>query len=249
MPKPLTKEQCVKMIMLRLGGTVVDIELENDIGDIIDMSLLACKPYIGDTKLKTVPGSDHVDLEPLGVYTVVNIYKGDMGSITSASSGDGASVSSTSHSYDSYLFTPSLYNYYNEYTMGMSSIESYSISILTDQLINTVRGGTSDVDFWQDGNDLYVEITGVGLGGSMTLEYIPDYQDISEISEPFWINYILNIATAYTKIAIGRARTKYNISGLPYELDGDTILSEGTSELETLMEQLRDLSDIWYILD
>ena len=148
------------------------------------------------------------------------------------------------------MFAPNLFNYYDAFTgasSDMNSMDSLAITVLTKQLINTIRGGTSDVDFWQDGDELYLDIS--GIGGDVTIEYIPDYQDVSEISEPFWINFILNMTMALTKMALGRARSKYNISGLPYELDGDTLISEGQAELDAMNEQLRELNDTWYVLD
>lgn len=255
MPKSMTKEDYVNFIILQLGGTVVDIELENDVGKMVDLALLKCKPFIGTTRLLTVSGTNHVDLSKYHVYTVVDVYKGDtmaLSSVSESQSQGTAGDATGAGGYDAYLFSPSMFNFYDAFTgqsTGTSSMDSLVITMLSNQLMNTIRGGTSDVDFYQDGDELYIDLTGAGAGGSITIEYIPDYQDVSEITEPFWVNFILNMALALTKVALGRARSKYNISGLPYELDGDTLLSEGTTELEQLNEQLRELSDIWYVID
>lgn len=253
MPKAMTKDQYVKFIVLQLGGTLVDVEIEDDIGDIVDVALLKCKPYIGTSKLVTVPGSTKIDLSKLNVYTVVNVFKADTGALSaydSQSSVQGVQTGSASN--DSYMFSPTLYNYYDAFTgvgNGIGSMDSMTITLLTNQLINTVRGGTSDIDFWQDGDDLYIDVTRAGAGGNLTIEYIPDYTDVSQISEPFWVNYIMNIAMAMAKIAMGRARSKYTIGGLPYEMDGDTLVTEGQADLDALTEQLRELDDIWYFMD
>ena len=251
MPKAMKKDEYVKFVILQLGGTVVDIELENDIGSFVDLALLKVKPFIGTSRLITVPaGNNHINLSKYHVYTVVNVYKANTGALTSVSDSQ-ASVQGTSSSVDdSYMFAPNLFNYYDAFTgasSDMNSMDSLAITVLTKQLVNTIRGGTSDVDFWQDGDELYLDVS--GIGGDVTIEYIPDYQDVSEISEPFWVNFILNMTMALTKMALGRARSKFNISGLPYELDGDALLNEGQAELDALNEQLRELSDIWYVLD
>lgn len=252
MPKAYTRDEYVRFISLQLGGSIVDIELEDDIGSFVDMALLKVKPFIGTSRLLTVPGSTHIDLSKHHVYTVVNVYKSDTASLTSVADSQASQtgVSANGGGTDGFIFEPSLYNYYDAFTGGstdMGSMDSLAITALTKQLVNTIRGGTSDVDFWQDGDQLYLDIT--GGSGSVTIEYIPDYEDVSEVTEPFWVNFIMNMAMALTKVALGRARTKFNISGLPYEMDGDTLLGEGTAELDALNEQLRELSDIWYILD
>lgn len=251
MPRAYTKEEYVKFVILQLGGTVVDIELESDIGSFVDLALLKVKPYIGTSRLVTVNATDHVNLSKYNVYTVVNVYKANTGALTSVADSQAAQGTGTSSSTDdSFMFAPNLFNYYDAFTgasSDMSSMDSLAITVLTKQLINTIRGGTSDVDFWQDGDELYLDVT--GAMGTITIEYIPDYKDVSEVTEPFWINFILNMTMALTKIALGRARSKFNISGLPYELDGDALLSEGQTEMDSLNEQLRELDDIWYILD
>lgn len=243
MPKALSKAEYAKFIIATLGGSVVDIELENDIESFIDLAFLQVKPYMGSPKFMTLPISDKIDLTDKKVYTVVNVYRGS----PLASTGIYTAAPSKSISDDSYLFTPGLFNYANT-LLGISSVDSVAITLLTNQLINSVNGRSSDIDFVQDGNTLYVEVSGSGCE-EITIEYLPDYEDASEVTEPFWINYILNLAVARTKIALGRARGKYRLSNLPYELDADTLLSEGNQELENLTSKLEELNDINYILD
>ena len=270
MPKALSKEEYTKLIVAQLGGTVVDIELESDIGTFLDAALIRVKPYMNTTKLLTVPAQRTVDFRKydVNVYTVVHVFRGDASSVTasltggsdsSLSGGDstttesGGTTTNSSFSYssgwsdDSYLFNPFFINYYGLID-GSSTSESLAVSMLTSQIINTVTGGgSSDIEFYQDDPYLYVDIR--GGESEITIQYRPDYQSVEEVTEPFWINYIMNVATALTKIALGRARGKYNISNLPYELDGDTILSEGISELETLTQELKENHEFWFIED
>ena len=286
MPRALTKKEYAEFLILQLGGSIIDVELENDIEKFLDMALIRIKPYMNTTKLATVPMSSCIDLTKLNVYTVTHVFRGNASSAssllgTSSSNGSSSSSSSSSssttvdsngnvivgdqnstssgdislvlssdghYSDDSYLFNPFFINYYGLMNGISSTTDSIAITMLTSQIVNTVTGGgSSDINFYQDGNNLYVDVD--GGESEVTIQYLPDYQSVEEVDEPFWINYIMNMAMALTKIALGRARTKYNISNLPYELDGDTILSEGITELETLTQELRDNQEFWYFLD
>ena len=73
---------------------------------------------------------------------------------------------------------------------------------------------------------------------AVTIRYVPDYQDVSEIKNPTYVDYILRMATAYMKLSQGRSRSKYKIADSNVELDGDILLQEANSELETIREEL-----------
>lgn len=271
MPKSLSKSDYAKFLIAQLGGDIVDIELEHDVETFLDAALIRIKPYMNTTKLMTVPVSNVIDLTGKNVYTVVHVFRGNASSISSLtgnpspSTNSGTTVNSSgttindgqvsltlsadgSWSSDSYLFNPYFINYYGLMNGYSDTTDSLAITMLTTQIINTVTGGgSSDINFYQDGDLLYVDLN--GGESEITIQYRPDYQSVEEVTEPFWINYIMNMAMALLKIALGRARTKYNISGLNYELDGDTILGEGTSELETLTQELKDNHEFWFFLD
>lgn len=72
----------------------------------------------------------------------------------------------------------------------------------------------------------------------VTIRYVPDYQDVSEINNMTWIDYLIRLAEAHWKKAIGRARSKYKIEGSNVQLDGELLLSEANAELEQLRSEL-----------
>lgn len=73
---------------------------------------------------------------------------------------------------------------------------------------------------------------------TVTITYVPDYKDVSEINEDLWIDYIIRLATARGKVALGRVRSKYTIDGSNVRTDGEALLSEGNAELEQIREEL-----------
>lgn len=284
MGRALTKEEYTNLIVAQLGGSIVDVELEEDIPKFLDTALIMLKPYMNTTRLVSVPCKSCIDLSGMRIYTVVHVFRGSASSFpgntdsnnSNQESGDENDLTfdlgdvridadGTVHlnkndvyltlskdgswSDDSYLFNPFLINYFGTDNLGFGTGTSHSIAVtmLTSSIYNSITGGSADIDFYQDGDKLYVDVKG---GESIvTLQYLPDYQSVSEIDEPYWINYVMRIGLALTKIALGRARTKYNISNLPYEMDGDTILSEGTTELETITDELKSNNEFWYFLD
>lgn len=239
MPKSLTKKQYCDYIKSMMGGAIVDLELESELPKFVDIAFLKIKRHIGTTKYMTLPLSESIDLSDMNVYNVVSCFRSKpiINGTTNPSNLDS----------DALLFNPGWFNFYNN-LLGLTATDSVAITLMTSQVINQATGHSSDIDFDFDDGILYIDTDNVG-SQDITIEYIPDYQDVSEITEVFWQNYILYYALALTKIATGRARSKYKTNNLPYELDGDALISEGTQELETLNNKLEELDDIDYFLD
>ena len=60
-------------------------------------------------------------------------------------------------------------------------------------------------------NKLYVNISS-GQPTGITIEYIPRYDTVEEIVSDYWIDTLVRLAVAKTKIAVGRIRTRYTQS-------------------------------------
>ena len=73
---------------------------------------------------------------------------------------------------------------------------------------------------------------------TVTIQYVPDFTDVSEIVDDTWINYLIRMSTANMKLALGRTRSKYTIEGSNVSLDGETLLQEANEELRELREEL-----------
>ena len=83
----------------------------------------------------------------------------------------------------------------------------------------------------------------------ITIQYIPDYKDVEEITEVFWVDIILKLATGYAKQVIGRIRSKYTLNSSQYSLDGEAILAEGIKEVEDIQNFLRTNVDLAFTID
>jgi hypothetical protein len=72
----------------------------------------------------------------------------------------------------------------------------------------------------------------------VTITYTPDYQDVSEIQNDTWIDYLLRMSEANMKKALGRSRSKYQIEGSNVSYDGEILLQEANTELEAIRTEL-----------
>lgn len=73
---------------------------------------------------------------------------------------------------------------------------------------------------------------------SVTIRYVPDYQDPSEITDNTWVDYLIRLTLAHMKVSLGRSRSKYKVENSNVSLDGEILLEEGNEELRTLREEL-----------
>ena len=112
--------------------------------------------------------------------------------------------------------------------------------IITEAAMAQVRNTLSTDLQWQyDVNNDVVYITHKSpYPTQVTIVYVPDYKDVSEIKDNMWIDYLLRLSEANYKKALGRTRSKYTIEGSNVSLDGDTLLSEANAELEIIRTEL-----------
>lgn len=72
----------------------------------------------------------------------------------------------------------------------------------------------------------------------VTIRYVPDFKDVSEIVDYTWIDYLIRMSVSNAKISLGRSRSKYTVEGSNVSLDGDTLLAEANAELEAIRVEL-----------
>ena len=96
-------------------------------------------------------------------------------------------------------------------------------------------------------NNLYINVA-FDVPTKITVEYIPVYHDVSEVTSDYWIDIILRLSIALIKTILGRIRTKYTQTGALWNLD-TSILAEGQAELDAIREQLRASTQLTYGID
>lgn len=218
-------EQVSFMLGLSASKNVENVQIEQA----VNIAFRELKRYIKTPVEKTVPFSTRLDLVKLGIDTVDVLYvqaaKPRIGlTMSSIDSGNVFQVAASVNAYS-----------------AIGNTSSINIDpIMTEMAMAQVRN-TLSTDFqWKydiDNQVIYCAHRDP-KPQAVTVRYVPNYKDVSQIKSNTWIDYLIRLSEAYTKLALGRARSKYTVEGSNVTLDGDVLLQEANDELEKIREEL-----------
>lgn len=227
----MTMAEIVSQVSFMLGFPVND----NIEGVSIEQGVLIAfrelKAYMRTPVNKTVPFSTRLDLPKLGINTVkvlsVQAAYPRLGmNLTSIESGNVFQVAAS-------------VNVMNGLGQGSSL---YIDPIMNELALSQVRN-TLATDFqWE--YDLPNQCVYLAhrdpIPAAVTVRYVPEFSDVSEITNQTYIDYLVRMSEANVKKALGRSRSKYTIEGSNVSLDGETLLAEANAELEAIRTELRE---------
>ena len=224
----VTRDDYIEYITKIMGGSILNIELEMDIGFFVDCAFREIKNYITDVRTMTVPFANIIDLTDKKVANVIYLMRGHN------TSGPGG-------------FQDIMYIYSRQSALSTYTLTDYARYLLAQQNKSALA---TDLDFHFDkvNEKLYVYAQ-QALPTTVTLVYTPDYISVDDITEPFWQDFIRRLALALTKEAIGRVRSKYDLSSSTYKLDGDRLLQEAQQEQQEIRNYLQQNSDMLLPID
>lgn len=231
----------VDAIKLQLTGGVLELEIDDDtIMKIVNQALMEIQRYIDTTVLETIPFQNCIDLNPRKINSVVRIYRAE-GFVTTQGTGNDS------------VQDPMLVQQWqllagNGNVLSMSDYAlNYAAWSTSLQVRNTL---STDMAFRYDkvSNKLYVN-TSSGVPKKITIEYVPRFDSIDQITTDYWIDILLKLSIALTKITLGRIRTRFTQSGALWAQDGETILNEGKEEYNALKEHLLANTQLIYGID
>ena len=102
--------------------------------------------------------------------------------------------------------------------------------------------------FSKDDNKLYINTT-LSNTSNVTIEYVPRYDNVEEITSDFWIDVIMRLSKALTKVYVGRIRSRFTQNNALWDNDGETLLNEGNTELSELRTYLQTNTQLIYCYD
>lgn len=187
------------------------------------------KRYMRTSVDKTVPYQRRIDLEAVGINTVkvLNVqaaYPRIGLTMSSIDSGNVFQVAAAVNTYSAIGNTSTI------------NIDPIMTELAMAQLRNTI---STDFQWKYDPLNNVVYCAHRDPAPTMvTIRYVPDFKDVSEIKSTTWIDYLIRMSLANCKIALGRSRSKYKIEGSNVTLDGDVLLQEANAELEAIRQEL-----------
>ena len=234
-------KQYIDEIKLQLTGGVLNLELDDtNLTNVINSAFREVQRYIDTTKLVTVPFVSCIDLTNFKSSAIVKVFR------SQGYNGD--------QSQDATLLADPMYAAQWQLLCGSGNMYNLNDWILNYAAWNTmlqIRNTTStDLAFREDKNakKLYIN-TGFDKPANITIEYIPVYDSVEDITSDYWIDIIMRLSIALTKVIVGRIRSRYIQNNALWTQDGNTLLEEGNTELTDLREKLRVSSQLSYPID
>ena len=221
----------VEEIKLNITGGVLQLEIGDEvIQQIVTAAMREMQRYICSTKLLTLPYSKCIDLSEYKINSISRVYRAT-GVNSSSTEGNAISTDSVQIGLLQLAFnTGNMYNL-QDYTYNLASYNTMQ------QVQNTMS--TDLAHFYEDDKQLLYINSTLSNGTKVTIEYVPRYDSVDEIKSDFWIDVLMRLSTALTKVALGRVRSRYTQSNALWQQDGPTLLQEGQSELSELRTYLQ----------
>lgn len=225
----MTMQEIVEQVSFMLGlpanENVEGLQIERA----VNIAFRELKRYIKTPVEKTVPFQTRIDLvkndiDTVKVLSVIPAYPRIGLTMSSIDSGNVFQVAAAVNVYSAIGNTSSINIDPIVTEMGMAQVRN---TLSTD----------FQWDYDQDNQVVYCTHRDP-RPTSVTIRYVPDYKDVSEIKSNTWIDYLVRMSEANMKIALGRTRSKYTIQGSNVSLDGDVLLQEAHTELEAIRQEL-----------
>lgn len=220
----------VQQISFILGLPAADNIEGVDLAAGVQIAFQELKAYMKTPVDKTVPYMQRIDLVALNIHTHRVLYvqaaKPRLGlTMSTIESGNVFQIAAAVNTYSPY---------------GQANIINID-PIMRELALSQVRNvlGT-DLQWVFDTENQVIYISYKDpVPTHVTVRYVPDFQDVSEIENPVWIDYLRRLSIAYCKQAFGRIRGKYKVADSNVELDGDILLQEATQEFTDIRNELK----------
>jgi hypothetical protein len=117
-------------------------------------------------------------------------------------------------------------------------------------LLQTRNTISTDLAFYFDKktSKLYINVGG-NMPSSITVEYIPRFDTVDDVVSDYWIDFLVRLAVALTKVTVGRIRSRYTQTNALWTQDGERLLEEGNAELAELRTYLSTNNQLLYPID
>lgn len=225
----MTMAEIVDQVSFMLGLPANDNTEGLQVEKAVLISFRELKRYMKTPVDKTVPFSTRIDLKKVGIDTVNVLY------VQCAQPRVGLTMSSIDSG--NVFQVAAAVNVYSH----IGNTTSINIDpIVTEMAMAQVRSSLGTDFQWKydSANQVIYCAHRDPRPSHVTIRYVPNYTDVSEITNETWINYLIRLSEANMKKALGRSRSKYRVDGSNVSLDGDLLLAEANAELEAIRVEL-----------
>lgn len=238
-------EEIIEEIRLYLTGGIVELEVDDKtLEKVVNKSLRELNRYCIESRIVTIPFSKCIDMSEYNVRYIMDVFRaiplGD--GTTNSSNNSSLGISDVDPMMAQWMWYGNGYSMYN-FNDWMLNYEAY---VTLNRISNT---NTTDLSFVYDKDRQQLYINTNDTPTNITIRYVPYFNSPEELKTDYWIDLLVRLSVAYTKIIIGRIRSKYTQSNALWTLDGSTMLEEGNTELNNLQEILRANAKMTFPLD
>lgn len=237
-------EQVLDEIKLELTGLVLEMEIEDStLKQVVNKALRELERYWDETTMVTVPFAPCIDLSGDAfdehVSSIVRIYR------TEGIGGNGSGVNVMTDP----MFAQQWLLFSNAGTMY--NLTDYILNYASWSTVSQIKNSMStDLSFKEDRHNKKLYINNyMSAPNAITIEYIPRLKNVEDIKSDYWIDILVKLSVALTKIILGRIRTRFTQSNALWAQDGEKLLEEGNTEYKELRETLRLNSNMVFPID
>ena len=242
-------------IKMKLGGNILKLEIDDQgLMQIMNSALREIQRYINTTKMVTLDLPQTGNMIDLSGRKPLYSFGKEIPSIKVSSvatvyrvTGDGVAAGSANMADPVYASQLQIMSGAG----GLTNIGDWALNYASWNTLTQIKNTMStDLAFRYDKSSecLYINFN-LGKPKHITVEYVPRFDDVSEIVSDYWIDKLGRLALAMTKITLGRIRTRYEHSGGSWSMDGQLLLDEGNTELTELREHLTANADLFLPID
>ncbi len=222
----MTLEDLIEEIKINVfGAGTLKSELNDaQLKQIVKIELRKLENYWDETTLITVPFKSCIDLTNFKHCAIQHVFRADGYGSVESSSLDPVYA-------QQWMVFGNLGTMYN--------LQDYIMNFAAWNTMSQIRNTMSTELKWDEdvhNNKLYINNT--SNPSMITIEYIPKIEDVQDIKNVYWINKLVDLCVAKTKIELGRIRTRYNLSNTLWPMDGEKLLEEGNTEYNKIIEEL-----------
>ena len=195
-------QDIIDEIKLELTGYVLEMEIEDaTIKQVVNKALRELERYWDETTMITVPWAPCIDLTGFNSSSIVKVYR--TSGLGGVEGGTGMIDPAYAQQWMIFSNAGTMYN-----------IQDYALNYAAWSTLNQIKNTIStDMAFKEDKHNHKLYINNYSsVPNSITIEYIPKLTSVEDIKSDYWIDILIKLCVALTKVVLGRIRTRYTSS-------------------------------------